>query len=208
MEEQIIKSVFSKQHPVETLLNSGKASKELLRCWLVQRYQFEVTMVKKDLIILSKCDIQSFRQQWIQRVIEADSVGGGLDDWVKMGISTGVDVLDQTLVLPETTLAMEKYLDWCKSKDWKTIVSGSLSQLHATVSHRNKVDTWPELYPWIEQGGLSYFIVRQHQAGADSVKCLEFVKNENLPEEVLLDSAMVKRNLMRNLLDAIQNSLL
>ena len=163
-------------------------------------------MVKKDLVVLSKCDIQSFRQQWIQRVLDADSVGGGLDSWVKMGLACGVDVLDTTLVLPEVRDALNSFLDWCKSTDWKIVVSGSLSQLQATLNHRNKFDTWPEMYPWIEPGGLEYFIIRHHQAGADSVRCLEFVKSENLPKEDITEAANIKRSVMKNLLNAVYSS--
>jgi pyrroloquinoline-quinone synthase len=203
MEEQIIKQVFSKQHRLEELLNGGLATPEILRSWLVQRYQFEVTMLKKDLVVLSKCPDQQFRQQWIQRVIDSDSVGGGLDGWVKMGIAMGVDVTNESLVLPGVRFALDAFLAWCGSTDWRVVVSGSLSQLQATNNHRNKFDTWPELYPWIEPGGLEYFIVRHHQAGADSAKCLDFIRTINLPKEQLLESANIKRNVMRCLLDAV-----
>ena len=203
MEEQIIKTVFSQKHKLEVLLDNGTVSKELLQSWLIQRYQFELTMVKKDLIILEKCPDRQFRQGWIQRVIDADSVGGGLDGWVKLGNAAGVDVTDVSKVLPGVKFALNLFLDWCINNDWKTVVSGSLSQLNAVNNHRNKFDTWATLYPWIEPEGLEYFIVRFVQVGNDSKKCLEFIKNAGLSEEVLTESANVKRNLMKSLLDAI-----
>ena len=203
MEEQVIESVFSQKHPLETLLDSGNVSREILQSWLVQRYQFEITMVKKDLIVLEKCPNQKFRQQWIQRVLDADAIGGGLESWVNLGNAAGVDVTDSSKVLPAVTAALDEFLEWCRTTDWKIVVSGSLSQLQASNNHRNKFNTWSELYPWIEQDGLEYFIVRYCQAKSDSKNCLEFIKSIGLSREVLIESANIKRNLMKKLLDAI-----
>lgn len=203
MEEQIIKNVFSQQHALEQKMNDGSASKETMRSWLAQRYQFEIAMVKKDLIVLSKCPDQQFRQQWIKRVMDADSVEGGLDSWVRLGLAAGVDVKDESLVLPNVRFALDAFLAWCSSTNWKVVVSGSLSQLQATVNHRNKYNTWPTLYPWIEPGGLEYFITRSLQADFDSKTCLEFIKTCSLDEEQLKESANIKRNVMKCLLDSV-----
>ena len=203
METQIINNVFSKEHPLEAILNNGTASKETLRSWLVQRYQFELAMVKKDYLILSRSDDQKFRQMWLNRIVEADSVGGGLESWVKLGLAAGVDVLDKTQVLPGVTSWIDKFIHWCETTDWQIVASGSLSQLQATLNHKNKFETWPALYPWIEPGGLDYFTVRSAQARSDSEKCLEYIRGIGLTGEQLTESASIKRNLMKHLLDEI-----
>jgi pyrroloquinoline-quinone synthase len=204
MVEQIIKNVFTEQiHPFDKLLNDGNASKHQIQMWLVNRFYFEKTMINKDAIVLFKCCDQEFRKIWIKRIIDADSVGGGLDSWVKMGIACGVDVTDTSKLYPAVKQTLDKFIEWCLGANWKLIVTSSLSQLQATLNHKNKYSTWPELYPWIEPGGLEYFSLRTSQANVDSLKCLEFINEWNIPVEQIEYTAKLKRNVMLALLDAV-----
>ena len=120
-----------------------------------------------------------------------------------MGIACGVDVTDTSKLYPVVKQTLDKFIEWCLGANWKLIVTSSLSQLQATLNHKNKYSPWPELYPWIEPGGLEYFSLRTSQANVDSLKCLEFINEWNIPVEQIEYTAKLKRNVMLALLDAV-----
>ena len=198
--KESIKTTFDNKHPFEVKLNSGKCTKEEIQKWLVNRYYFEETMVKKDAIVLSKCNSKSFRNIWITRILDADGPDGGLDCWIKMGESCNIDVLDQSMLTPATKFACDAFLAWCKETDWVEVVSSSLSQLQASLNHNSKAMNWPEMYPWID---VNYFKLRRIQAGMDSKKCLDFILESELSIETINKTAQLKRNMMKVLLDSI-----
>ncbi len=205
--ETIIKETFKNNHPFEVLMDSGLCTKEQLQGWVCNRYRFQQTMVAKDCIILSKCPDRTFRQMWIKRILEADAPDGGLESWIRLGVACGVDATDSTKVYPETKIAMDSFLQWCTATDWKIVVASSLSQLNAVVNHRRKFATWYDLYPWIEKGGLDYFLMRIGQVEVDSQRCLEFVQSQDLSEESLREATAIKRDIMKRMLDAIYKNL-
>ena len=203
MENKIISETFRNNHPFEVLMDSGKCTKPQLQSWICNRYCFQKTMVAKDAIILAKCPNREFRQMWIKRIIEADSPDGGLESWIKLGTACEVDATDSDKVYPATKFAMDSFLNWCTITDWKIVVASSLSQLNAVINHRRKFATWYELYPWIETGGLDYFLLRIGQVEVDSQKCLDFVKSQNLSENSLREATKIKREIMKCMLDSV-----
>ena len=203
MEESIknvISKTFNNGHPFEQKLNAGNCTKEEIQKWLINRYYFEETMVKKDAIILSKCPNREFRNMWIKRILDADQPEGGLDCWVKMGLSCDIDVTNESLLTPGTKFACDAFLAWCQQTDWVEVVSSSLSQLQASLNHQSKTMSWPEMYPWID---INYFKLRKVQAGMDSERCLKFILESGLSMETINKTAQLKRNMMKVLLDSI-----
>ena len=198
--KETIKKTFDNGHPFEQELNAGRCTKEQIQKWLVNRYYFEETMVKKDFIVLSKCPDRAFRNVWINRILDADQPGGGLDRWVKMGESCSVDVTDNLLLTPATKFACDAFLAWCKDTDWVEVVSSSLSQLQAVLYHKSKAMEWPEMYPWID---INYFKLRREQAGEDARRCLDFIIKSGISMETIDKTAQLKRNMMKVLLDSI-----
>lgn len=203
MEQKIIAETFRNNHVFERMMDAGECSQHQLQQWLCNRYCFQKTMVTKDAIVIEKCPSQSFRKLWIKRIHDADDVDGGLDCWVKLGAACGVDVTDESRVYPATRFAMESFLNWCRSVDWKVIVASSLSQLKALENHRKKFATWYTLYPWIEPNGLDYFLLRMAQVEEDSKACLEFIQSAQLPAEDIKAASKIKREIMTCLLDAV-----
>jgi len=201
--DSILSETFKNNHPFEVLMDSGKCTQSQIQSWICNRYCFQKTMVAKDSIILSKCPDRTFRQMWIKRIIEADAPDGGLESWIRLGVACGIDATDSTKVYPATKFAMDSFLNWCTRTDWKIVVASSLSQLNAVVNHRRKFATWYELYPWIETGGLDYFLLRIDQVDIDSKKCLEFVQLNPLSEESLREATTIKREIMKCMLDSI-----
>ena len=206
MEQKIVAETFVNNHPFERMLDEGTCTQYQLQQWLCNRYAFQKTMVAKDAIVLEKCPLRSFRKIWIKRIYDADDDNGGLECWIKLGQACGVDVTDESRVYPATRFAMESFLHWCHSVDWKVIVASSLSQLKALENHRKKCTTWYTLYPWIEPNGLEYFLMRITQVEEDSKACLEFIKNANLPPEEIKAASKIKREIMTCLLDAVYAS--
>lgn len=186
------------QHPFEQKLYSGKCTPEEIKRWLINRYYFEETMMRKDCIILGNSDDHSFRKVWLKRVIDSQRPGGGLDQWREMCVSAGIlpeEILDVT---PGAKKACDNYIQWCLSTHWKIVASGSLSQIQAALNHQKKCETWYEFYPTID---WSYFKVRKEQAKEDSQICLEFIKQWQLAEEDIATAAKLKKQLMKDILD-------
>ena len=183
------------QHPFEQKLYSGECTHQEIQQWLINRYSFEVTMMQKDCIILANSDDHAFRKVWLKRVIDSQSPGGGLDQWREMCTSAGI--LPEDIATPGAKLACENYINWCKNTHWKIVVSASLSQIQASLNHEQKTLTWPSFYPNIN---WSYFSLRKDQAREDSQRCLEFIKEWNLPQTVIDEALKLKRQLMTEIL--------
>jgi pyrroloquinoline-quinone synthase len=125
-----------------------------------------------------------------------------LDSWIQLGTACGIN-LNTTTENEQTKEAINVFLDWCNNTDWKIIVASSLSQLNAVKNHQNKLNTWYELYPWIEPDGLRYFLLRLTQVSIDSEESLKFIENEHLNEQELRLATTVKRKLMTSILDSL-----
>ena len=184
------------QHPFEQKLYRGECTDEEIKRWLANRYSFEVTMMRKDCLILATSDDHEFRKVWVKRVIDSQAPGGGLDQWRTMCLSAGV--VPEMNVTSGTQRACEKYLEWCRTTDWKIVVAGSLSQIRAALNHQKKCDTWYRFYPTID---WSYFEVRKEQAKEDSESCLRFIEQWELHPDHLTTAAKHKKQLMDTILD-------
>jgi hypothetical protein len=92
------------QHPFEQKLYSGKCDIHELRKWLIDRYYFEETMLKKDCVIIENSTDHSFRKVWIKRIIDSQSPLRA--------------PRNNLLLIGEATLAYENYLFLNKSEAW------------------------------------------------------------------------------------------
>jgi len=186
-------------HPFEQKLYSGKCDLPEIKRWLINRYYFEETMMRKDCIILANSDSFDFRKVWLKRVIDSQSPGGGLDQWREMCYSAGITEIElEENVTMDTRLACDDYLEWCQGAPWKLVVAASLSQIQAALKHEQKCLSWPNHYPNIN---WNYFFVRKEQAQEDSQRCLQFIEDWELTQSEINNSLKLKRKLLNDILN-------
>ena len=62
---------------------------------------------------------------------------------------------------------MDAYVNFVRRADWREGVASSLTELFAPEIHKQRLDNWPEHYPWIDQQGFAYFRKRLGEARRD-----------------------------------------
>lgn len=160
-------------HPFNVMLNGGRASVEQIRGWVANRFYYQISIPIKDAAILSNCDDRAVRREWIQRIHDHDGHGddpGGIDAWLRLADAVGLDrARTESLadVLPGVRFAVDAYVNFARRAPWPEAVCSSLSEMFAPQIHKQRLAGWPEHYPWIEPGGLSYFQNRVGQARRD-----------------------------------------
>jgi len=160
-------------HPFNLMLNSGQASPQQIRGWVANRFYYQINIPLKDAAILANCDERAVRRQWLQRILDHDGHGddpGGIESWLRLAEAVGleraqVESLEQ--VLPGVRFAVDAYVNFARRAPWTEGVCASLTELFAPEIHRQRLERWPEHYPWIEPAGLSYFRSRMSLARRD-----------------------------------------
>jgi pyrroloquinoline-quinone synthase len=70
-------------------------------------------------------------------------------------------------VAPGTLFAVDAYINFAKQRSWQESVCSSLTELFAPHIHQQRIDSWPDMYPWINPEGMQYFKNRLTQARRD-----------------------------------------
>jgi pyrroloquinoline-quinone synthase len=169
-------------HPFNVMLNSGRASPEQIRGWVANRFYYQIAIPVKDAAVLSNCPDREVRRGWVQRILDHDGFEftapdgsvvkdeGGIETWLRLAQAVGLareEVLDQRHVIPALRFAVDAYVSFARRAPWQEAVCSSLTELFAPEIHKQRLATWPEHYPWIEQDGLNYFRNRVSQARRD-----------------------------------------
>jgi pyrroloquinoline-quinone synthase len=164
-------------HPFNVMLNSGRATREQVRGWVANRWYYQIAIPIKDGAILSNCPDQTVRRGWVQRILDHDGFeigdvkdAGGLEAWLRLAEATGLqrdEVQDLRHVAPAVRFAVDAYINFARRAPWQEAVCSSLTELFAPEIHKQRLATWPEHYPWIDSGGLTYFRERISRARRD-----------------------------------------
>ena len=164
-------------HPFNRMLNEGRATPEQVRGWVANRFYYQISIPRKDAAILANCPDRAVRREWVQRILDHDGfdVGGvpdegGIEAWLRLAEAVGLardEVLDLRHVAPAMRFAVDAYVDFARRAPWQEAVCSSLTELFAPQIHRQRLEAWPEHYPWIAQAGLRYFRERVSRAGRD-----------------------------------------
>jgi pyrroloquinoline-quinone synthase len=164
-------------HPFHVLMYEGKLTREQIQCWVANRYYYQISIPIKDAAILSNCPDREVRRGWIQRIIDHDGGGhiaeggeGGIEAWLQLADAVGLkreDVMSLKLVSPAARFAVDAYVNFARQRPWQEAVCSSLTELFAPHIHQQRLDAWPEKYPWIKPEGLQYFRNRLTQARRD-----------------------------------------
>ena len=164
-------------HPYNVMLNGGKATPELVRGWVANRYYYQIAIPIKDAAVLSNCPDREVRRGWVQRILDHDGfeIGGvrdegGIDAWLRLSEAVGLtrdEVQDLRHVVPAVRFAVDAYVNFARRAPWQEAVCSSLTELFAPEIHKQRLATWPEHYAWIDPAGLAYFRSRVSQARRD-----------------------------------------
>lgn len=164
-------------HPFNVMLNEGHATEAQIRGWVANRFYYQIAIPIKDAAVMSNCDDQMVRREWVKRILDHDGCDtpgaedeGGIEAWVRLGTATGLsreEVTDLRHVVPGVRFAVDAYIEFARTRPWQESVCASLTELFAPKIHRQRLASWPEHYPWIDTEGLIYFRNRVTQARRD-----------------------------------------
>ena len=199
-------------HPMHTLMNAGKLTQKQLQGWVANRFYYQIMIPIKDANILANCPDRETRAIWTQRIIDHDGLPGepgGIEAWVQLGIAVGMtreEVISLEHVLPGVKFAVDAYVNFARNTNWHEAASSSLTELFAPKIHQQRLDNWPELYPWIAQEGYIYFRKRLGEARRDVEHGLEITLDyyqTREQQERMLEILKFKLNVLWSMADAI-----
>jgi pyrroloquinoline-quinone synthase len=191
----------------------GKLSKEQLQAWVANRFYYQIGIPLKDAAILSNCPDKEVRKEWIVRITDHDGVDGqvgGIEAWIQLGEAVGLtreQVTSLKLVSPGVKFAVDAYINFARQRPWQESVCSSLTELFAPHIHQQRISSWPTMYPWIKEDGLSYFKKRLTEARRDveqglSVTLEYFGKSREMQERAL-EILQFKLNVLWVMADSI-----
>lgn len=160
-------------HPFNVLLNSGKLTQRQVQLWVANRFYYQINIPLKDGAVISNCPNREVRRGWVQRILDHDGHGddpGGIEAWLQLAEAVGLtreETLSLEHVLPGVRFAVDAYVNFARQQPWQEAVCASLTELFAPHIHQQRLNTWPEHYPWIKPEGLKYFRMRVSQARRD-----------------------------------------
>ena len=160
-------------HPYHIAMHNGSCNPQQIRGWVANRFYYQLTIPQKDAAVMANCPDQQVRKQWVQRILDHDGRGdesGGIEAWLRLGEACGMqreELLDQRHVLPGVKFAVDAYMNFARRASWQEAACSSLTEMFAPEIHQQRLDTWPEHYPWIEAAGLDYFRNRLSEARRD-----------------------------------------
>ncbi|MBT3811248.1 MAG: pyrroloquinoline-quinone synthase PqqC [Gammaproteobacteria bacterium] len=199
-------------HPMHTLMNAGELTQKQLQGWVANRFYYQIMIPIKDANILANCPDRETRAIWTQRILDHDGQPGdpgGIEAWVQLGIAVGMtreEVTSLEHVLPGVKFAVDAYVNFARNSNWHEAASSSLTELFAPKIHQQRLDNWPELYPWVEQEGYIYFRKRLSEARRDVEHGLEITLDfykTRAQQERMLEILKFKLNVLWTMADAM-----
>jgi pyrroloquinoline-quinone synthase len=182
------------------MMYEGKMTKEQLQCWVANRFYYQIAIPMKDAAILSNCPDKEVRKEWIVRITDHDGVDGqvgGIEAWIQLGMAVGLsreDVTSLKYLSPGVKFAVDAYVNFARQRPWQESVCSSLTELFAPHIHQQRISSWPSMYPWIDETGLTYFKKRLTEARRDVEQGLS----------VTLDYFSTSRDMQLKALDILQ----
>lgn len=199
-------------HPYHVMMNNGELTRKQIQGWVANRFYYQVSIPIKDANIMANCPDQATRSQWVQRILDHDGQGddpGGIEAWIQLGEAVGLtrdEVVSQEHVLPGVRFAVDAYINFARRADWHEAASSSLTELFAPKIHQQRLNNWPEHYPWIDMRGYQYFKKRLTEARRDVNHGLEITLDwykTREQQERMLTILKFKLNVLWTMLDAM-----
>ena len=199
-------------HPFHVMMNNGELNQKQIQGWVANRFYYQVSIPIKDANIMANCPDQATRSQWVQRILDHDGQGddpGGIEAWIQLGEAVGLsrdEMVSEEHVLPGVRFAVDAYINFARRADWHEAASSSLTELFAPKIHQQRLNNWPEHYPWIDMQGYSYFKKRLTEARRDVNHGLEITLDwykTREQQEKMLTILKFKLNVLWTMLDAM-----
>jgi pyrroloquinoline-quinone synthase len=177
-------------------MNNGELDQEAVRGWVANRFYYQVSIPMKDAAVMSNCPDRETRRLWIQRIIDHDGNEqdpGGIEAWLELGDAVGLpreELWSHKHLLPGVKFAIDAYVNFARQQPWQIAASSSLTELFAPTIHQDRIDNWPDKYPWIDkEKGFRYFSKRLVEAPRDVHHgleiTLEYYKTREQQEKML-----------------------
>jgi pyrroloquinoline-quinone synthase len=199
-------------HPFQVLMNSGKLNQRQIQGWVANRFYYQTNIPIKDAAILANCPQRSVRHHWVRRILDHDGYGedaGGIEAWLQLGKAAGLaqeELESQQHVLPGVRFAVDAYVNFARRATWQEAVCSSLTELFAPSLHQQRLDNWPQHYPWIKAEGYHYFRQRLNQAQRDVQYGLEITLDyfqSHIQQQQALAILQFKLDVLWTMLDAM-----
>ena len=200
-------------HPYHVMMYEGKATKDQIRGWVLNRYYYQINIPIKDANILANCDDPKIRKEWIQRILDHDgdaNNAGGIEAWVQLAVACGIDkneLISLDHVLPGVRFAVDAYVNFARNHSWQQAACSSLTELFAPEIHKSRLKSWPQHYQWIDRPGLGYFQNRLSQARRDVQHGLDITLNSFTTYEQQQNAFAIlkfKLQILWSMLDAME----
>jgi len=206
-------------HPFNVRMNSGGCTTDEIRCWVANRFYYQICIPRKDAAILANMPDREHRRLWIERILDHDghgdhqgSAAGGIEAWTRLGEAVGIpreELWSLQHVVPAVRFACDAYVHFAAKAPWQEAVCSSLTEMFAPQIHKDRLATWPTHYPWIEANGLSYFRSRIPLASRDvehglRVTLAHFQTRDQ--QHHALDILQFKLDILWTMLDAIEKA--
>jgi pyrroloquinoline-quinone synthase len=199
------------RHPFSLRMNAGRCTPDELRCWVANRFYYQVCIPRKDAAILANMPDREHRRLWVERILGHDGYGdapGSIEAWTRMGEAVGLereDLWSLRRVAPAVRFACDSYVHFAARAPWQEAVCSSLIEMLAPPIHPG----WSAHYPWIDAEGLAYFRSRMPPAGRDTehgmlVTLAHFTTRP--AQQRALDILQFKLNILWSVLDAIERA--
>jgi pyrroloquinoline-quinone synthase len=199
-------------HPFHQLMNFGKLDRPEIQGWVANRFYYQISIPIKDAAILANCPEREARRHWLSRIIDHDGregEEGGIEAWLQLGEAVGLtreELWSQAQVLPGVRFAVKAYVNFARQASWQEAACSSLTELFAPTIHQQRLNKWPEYYPWIESQGYAYFRKRLSEARRDVeyglAITLEYFKTRDQQERALA-ILQFKLDVLWSMLDAM-----
>lgn len=171
-------------HPFHVMMAAGRLTQKQMQGWVANRFYYQIAIPVKDAAILSNCPDREIRREWILRILDHDGFeiggvndAGGIEAWIRLGEAVGLtrdDVTSLRHLAPAARFAVDAYVNFARRQPWQEAIASSLTELFAPHIHQQRIETWPEKYPWVNSEGLQYFRNRLTQARRDVQHGLKF----------------------------------
>lgn len=200
-------------HPFHVMMYDGRLTQSQIQCWVANRYYYQISIPIKDAAVMSNCPDRDVRRGWIQRILDHDGLEGdegGIEAWIGLGRAVGLtreDLTSLRLVVPGVRFAVDAYVNFARQRPWQESACSSLTELFAPHIHQQRLDSWPDRYPWIKPEGMVYFRTRLAEARRDVVQGLQitldhFGRSREMQERAL-DILQFKLDVLWTLADSI-----
>lgn len=206
-------------HPFNVRMNTGGCTPQELRCWVANRFYYQICIPRKDAAIVANMPDRAHRRLWVERILDHDghgnhegSAAGGIEAWTRLGEAVGIErsaLCALSGVAPAVRFACDAYVNFAARAPWQEAVCSSLTEMFAPQIHQDRLATWPTYYPWIESQGLEYFRSRIPLASRDVEHGLRVTLEHfttRAAQQRALDIVQFKLDVLWSMLDAIEKA--